>query len=603
MAAGFRVQNLERVEQFGYAAPGAQTLKTFNVDALPAIPNRCLRVVCISDTHNEHDGIRLPAGDILIHSGDCLTESGSRHTEMTGGDDGATHRARPNGEALFSNFARWFGAQDFEHKVLVPGNHDAVLECMGKSQVQAVLDEHTTPHGRGRVSFLLHEEVALGGVEGFRVFGSPFARYAGFNKAFRSDPGDFSDVPVGVHAIVTHMPPILPGDRGRRQDEDENVVRALHRVGAVLSVSGHCHWAHGLYHSTRRGGGSVPCVVASVCDSHWLHAAELCSYTGIRGDPADRMRGGYNLVQQGIVCDVLVPPSVVAAVRSRFAAAEAGVPAFPRESKPALLFFGPSNDPELVSKLVPMLSASFAVDHVETVEQGVSAVARRRYVSCVAKLGTAGNLGRDVLAALRREQGLAPFVAVHSATAARSAQTRASLESEFAVGVFVEHGQEEQLLDVLLEHIVAPTVLPTVGDWLEGPEPNGQESTPKPALLFFGPPNDRALVRTLLPRLQESFAVDHVDDAQEGVHIVMSKAYAACVAKLGTTGNLGTDVMSELRSNQGATPFIVVHSATACGSKSFRERLEGEFGVNLIMQHGQEEDLLRVLRSHVARSA
>ena len=36
-----------------------------------AVPPRCgLRVVCISDTHNAHRDLQLPAGDVLIHAGD-----------------------------------------------------------------------------------------------------------------------------------------------------------------------------------------------------------------------------------------------------------------------------------------------------------------------------------------------------------------------------------------------------------------------------------------------------------------------------------------------------------------------------------------------------
>jgi len=38
--------------------------------------------VCISDTHNEHANLTLPPGDILIHTGDILTESGCRHTKQ-----------------------------------------------------------------------------------------------------------------------------------------------------------------------------------------------------------------------------------------------------------------------------------------------------------------------------------------------------------------------------------------------------------------------------------------------------------------------------------------------------------------------------------------
>ncbi len=29
-----------------------------------------MKVVCISDTHNQHKDISVPAGDVLIHAGD-----------------------------------------------------------------------------------------------------------------------------------------------------------------------------------------------------------------------------------------------------------------------------------------------------------------------------------------------------------------------------------------------------------------------------------------------------------------------------------------------------------------------------------------------------
>ena len=56
-------------------------------------PEECVRIVCISDTHCEHKSLTpttsgynplaLPDGDILIHAGDCLCESGLRHATRT----------------------------------------------------------------------------------------------------------------------------------------------------------------------------------------------------------------------------------------------------------------------------------------------------------------------------------------------------------------------------------------------------------------------------------------------------------------------------------------------------------------------------------------
>lgn len=37
--------------------------------AVPAL-HHGLRVVCVSDTHNAHRDLQLPAGDVLIHAGD-----------------------------------------------------------------------------------------------------------------------------------------------------------------------------------------------------------------------------------------------------------------------------------------------------------------------------------------------------------------------------------------------------------------------------------------------------------------------------------------------------------------------------------------------------
>lgn len=64
-----------------------------------------IRVVCISDTHNNVP--TLPAGDILIHAGD-LTENGSFEEVQAG--------------------LTWLSSQPFQHKIFVAGNHDVLLD-------------------------------------------------------------------------------------------------------------------------------------------------------------------------------------------------------------------------------------------------------------------------------------------------------------------------------------------------------------------------------------------------------------------------------------------------------------------------------------------
>lgn len=71
------------METWGATVPresAAQILPRVQIPVTPAdgydhlrlaVPPRCgLRVVCISDTHNAHRDLQLPAGDVLIHAGD-----------------------------------------------------------------------------------------------------------------------------------------------------------------------------------------------------------------------------------------------------------------------------------------------------------------------------------------------------------------------------------------------------------------------------------------------------------------------------------------------------------------------------------------------------
>jgi len=86
-----------------------------------------VRVVCISDTHNEHARLELPAGsaacgDVLIHAGDIFTEAGVRHVDRA--RDGTVNSISQEGMALFEHFARWFAALDY-HKCMIGGNHGA----------------------------------------------------------------------------------------------------------------------------------------------------------------------------------------------------------------------------------------------------------------------------------------------------------------------------------------------------------------------------------------------------------------------------------------------------------------------------------------------
>jgi Icc-related predicted phosphoesterase len=64
-----------------------------------------VRVVCISDTHNQHQNLVLPAGDILIHCGD-FSDLGTLQE--------------------FQDFSDWLESLPFKNKIICPGNHDVI---------------------------------------------------------------------------------------------------------------------------------------------------------------------------------------------------------------------------------------------------------------------------------------------------------------------------------------------------------------------------------------------------------------------------------------------------------------------------------------------
>jgi len=292
-----------------------------------------------------------------------------------------------------------------------------------------------------------------------KIFGSPYSTWGSHNNAFMSEDVDFKVISKGTHIVVTHKPAILPKSSGGGFRESSDVIDAMVRAGSLLHVGGHCHWAHGVYHSKT---ASIPSVVASICGSKWLSSPELeVGKSGTRGDPVgDNKNGGYNLKYPVIVVDLAIPggPPTKGQFWNKKHPPKTGLSLSKeirlqqQENKPTLLFFGPPNDPETVSRLVPHMSKYFDVHHYEDAQEAAVAIRKQTipYCAAVAKLGTKGNLGTTVLKALRKSSD-STFIVVHSATALQNAKTVNSLATEFNVGLIVDHDNEAVMFPKLQE--------------------------------------------------------------------------------------------------------------------------------------------------------
>lgn len=160
-----------------------------------------LRVVHISDTHMDHRQLKMPDGDILVHTGDISGITNSR-------------------ELIEVN--NWFASMEGKYReiFLVPGNHDGQFEQL--DFCKNILTNCTV---------LFDNMVEF---DGYKIYGSPWT-LTFFDWWFMKDPDQIQEVwdkiPDDVNILLTHQPPYLLLDRAtevirskRNQDNSKKII-------------------------------------------------------------------------------------------------------------------------------------------------------------------------------------------------------------------------------------------------------------------------------------------------------------------------------------------------------------------------------------------
>lgn len=207
-----------------------------------------MRIVHLSDTHNQNEKIKVPEGDILIHSGD------------------ATMNGRP---AEIAAFSKWFAALPHRHKIFVAGNHDMLFETDGHS-ARALLDK----------SIIYLQDAAVE-IEGLLIYGSPWQpRF--YDWAFNRDRGPemaekWAIVPDEIDILITHGPPnqildAVPQTNGSIDhagcEELRKRIEILSAAGRLkLHCFGHIHCGHGVERAMGMTFSN-----ASICDERYRPA-------------------------------------------------------------------------------------------------------------------------------------------------------------------------------------------------------------------------------------------------------------------------------------------------------------------------------------------
>lgn len=176
-------------------------------------------LVFFGDTHELHREVNIPAGDVLICTGDFTMFSKSLRA--------------------IQDFDEWLGEQPHRYKLIVPGNHEFFLEADSQrrsllSNAQVLIDEAVT-------------------IEGLCFYGSPMTPLYGgaFGKSSSSERSQhWSKIHDDTHILVTHGPPhgildLSPGQLDRMGDP-ELLSRIRELRSLRLHAFGHVHGAYGL---------------------------------------------------------------------------------------------------------------------------------------------------------------------------------------------------------------------------------------------------------------------------------------------------------------------------------------------------------------------
>jgi Icc-related predicted phosphoesterase len=197
-----------------------------------------LRIVAISDTHEQHEQIALPEGDVLICAGDI------------------SFNGRPQ---AIAGFSRWFAAQPHRFKILIAGNHDFLFE-ENNAIARSLLSEETIYLEDSGCELDVaqadslrehlpddHEAKTL-----LKFWGSPITPWF-FNWAFNRHRGEpirrhWDKIPADTDILITHGPPagILDRNAAGENTGCEDLRLVVDRIKPRLHIFGHIHEAYGV---------------------------------------------------------------------------------------------------------------------------------------------------------------------------------------------------------------------------------------------------------------------------------------------------------------------------------------------------------------------
>lgn len=206
-----------------------------------------MKLVLISDTHEKHEQLSVPDGDVLIFAGDMSI----------------------NGEIdKIKDFANWFKRQTHKYKIFIAGNHDKLFEKALPAALKPFFPDsmnHRDLNSDGVPYTFVTSEEGLYYLEDDYVvienkmfYGSPWTPSFGYGWVFNADLEKMDQVskaiPSEVDVLITHGPPRFILDKTLEGDFVGSVPQSLevrNRAQPQIHVFGHIHEGYG--HAVENG--------------------------------------------------------------------------------------------------------------------------------------------------------------------------------------------------------------------------------------------------------------------------------------------------------------------------------------------------------------
>ena len=179
-----------------------------------------MKAVIISDTHNQHQKLDLPEGEMLIHAGD-VSLRGTQKECM--------------------DFLEWFSRQDFMYKILIAGNHDFYFERESAAKIKAVMPNN-----------IIYLKDSGTEINGLKFWGSPiqpwFMDWA-FNRQRGKEIRKHWDlIPQNTDVLITHGPAYGILDKvGLDYVGCKDLLNKINSVQPRYFICGHIHEGYGMY--------------------------------------------------------------------------------------------------------------------------------------------------------------------------------------------------------------------------------------------------------------------------------------------------------------------------------------------------------------------